>query len=84
MPKPKKCKPADVQYGQNRVEIEKRFTYHSPKDDQPKKYEELRDCASVLADLIDAHVPESREKALAFTNLEAAIMWANAGIVRRS
>lgn len=64
-------------------EIEKRFTYHSPKEDQPKRYEALRSKAKEFAGLINELVPESREKALAFTKLEQAVMWANAGIARR-
>lgn len=64
-------------------EIHTRFTYHAPKADQPARYEALRSAAKDLAILIQASVPESREKALAFTNLEQAIMWANAGIARR-
>jgi hypothetical protein len=29
------------------------------------------------------HTPESREQSLALTNLEQAVMWANAAIARR-
>lgn len=64
-------------------EIEKRFTYHPPKGDQPVRYEDLRDEAKVLAYLIHSTVPESREKSLALTKLEECVMWANAGIARR-
>lgn len=64
-------------------EIEKRFTYHAPKDDQPARYERLRSKAKELAKLINELVPECREQSSAFTNLEQAVMWANAGIARR-
>jgi hypothetical protein len=63
-------------------EIEKRFTYHPPKEDQPKKYEKLRALAKELAYLINNLCPESRERSLAQTKLEEAVMWANAAIAR--
>ena len=63
-------------------EIEKRFTYHAPKEGQPKKYELVRDTAKNLAVLLNSVCPESREKSLAFTALEEAVMWANASIAR--
>ena len=64
-------------------ELECRFTYHPPKDGQPNTYEAIRDGAKSLAKLINATVPDSREKALALTKLEEAVMWANAGVARR-
>ena len=65
-----------------RARIENNFTYHSPITDQPRRYQGLREEAKRLAYLIEAYVPDSREKSLALTNLEGAIMWANAGIAR--
>lgn len=64
--------------------IEKCFTYHSTKDDQLQKYTRLREDAKRLAYLIDDCCPDSREKSLAVTNLEQAVMWANAAISRWS
>lgn len=64
-------------------ELETRYTYHAPKADQPGRYASLRGEAQRLAALIEALCPESREKALAHTNVEQAIMWANAAIARR-
>jgi len=63
-------------------EIEKRFTYHPPKEGQPKKYEKLRESGKELAYLITNLCPDSREKSLAMTKLEEAVMWANAAIAR--
>ena len=63
-------------------EIENRFTYHSPKDDQPERYEALRKRAKGFATLIVKSTPESREQSLAITHLEQAVMWANASIAR--
>lgn len=65
-----------------RDQIEKAFTYHPPKADQPERYIKIRDKAKELAFVIDECVPDSREKSVAFTELESAVMWANAGIAR--
>lgn len=64
----------------NKDQIDEIFTYHKPFGDQPQKYEELRQKARQLAYLINDTCPESREKSLAITNLQQAIMWANASI----
>lgn len=56
------------------------FTYHAPKSEQKFRYENLRAKAKVLALEIQDLCPESREKALAITNLQQSIMWANASI----
>lgn len=64
------------------AQIENAFTYHSPKDDQPERYEEIRQTAKQLAMLIAGHCPNSREKSLALTHLENTSMWANAAIAR--
>ena len=62
-------------------ELAIRFTYHAPHRGQQERYEEIRDHAARFADYIVSHTPESREQALALTNLEQAVMWANAAIV---
>ena len=67
----------------NDAEIVVRFTYHSPKGDQPQKYETLRGEAKALVQTINDLCPESREKSLAITKLEESIFWANASIARR-
>jgi hypothetical protein len=64
------------------ADLANRFTYHAPKDGQPETYRALRDQAHELAEAINAAAPESREKSLAFTHLEQAVMWANAAIAR--
>lgn len=63
-------------------EIANRFTYHAPKDDQPKRYEEIRAKAMLFALEVFGSCPESREKSLAMTKIEEAVMWANAAIAR--
>lgn len=62
--------------------LENNFTYHSPKADQPQRYEDLRGTGKFLALKILDQCPASRERSLALTRLEEAIMWANASIAR--
>lgn len=65
-------------------ELHNRFAYHRPAS--PILVEEvfprLRTDAENLALLIDRFVPDGREKALAVTKIEEAVMWAIAGIAR--
>jgi hypothetical protein len=61
-------------------QIENTFTYHAPFGDQTERYNILRTAAKGVAIIIENLCPESREKSLAFTNLQQCIMWANASI----
>jgi hypothetical protein len=61
-------------------EIDNIFTYHKPFGNQPERYIALRDKAKELALMISALCPDSREKSLAITSLQATVMWANAAI----
>lgn len=56
------------------------FTYHAPVGTQTERYEKIRSAARDLANVINDAVPDSREKAVALTNLQQTTMWANAGI----
>lgn len=62
--------------------IENNFTYHAPKGDQAERYGKIREKARELAELMEESCPNSREKSLASTKLEEAVMWANASIAR--
>jgi hypothetical protein len=64
------------------LRIENVFQYHAPIAGQPEKYEELRSLAKSLALRFINLCPISRERSLALTKLEEAIMWANASIAR--
>jgi hypothetical protein len=64
------------------ADLENRFTYHPPRDDQPDRYQQIRDQALGVARMINNECPESREKSLAITHLEEAVFWANASIAR--
>ena len=72
----------NIPFDENPV-IENNFKYHTPKEGQSEKYEAIRDTAKALAYLIDRVCPMSREKSLAMTKLEEAVMWANTSIARR-
>jgi len=63
-------------------QIENNFTYHTPKDDQGIRYERIRLEAKLFAESLVLVCPPSRELSLALTNLENAVMWANASIAR--
>ena len=63
-------------------DLENRFSYHEPRQGQPRKYESIRNKAKEFAYLIEQICPNSRENSLALTKLEEAVFWANAGIAR--
>jgi hypothetical protein len=60
------------------AEIEEIFTYHAPKGNQANDYETIRGRAKDFATCINDLCPESREKSLAITAIQQAVMWANA------
>ena len=66
----------------DRDRLDNDFTYHSPKADQPERYGLIRNTAKSFALLIVDKCPDSREKSLALTKLEEAVMWANSAIAR--
>jgi hypothetical protein len=63
-------------------ELAARFTYHPPQGNQSDRYTRIREHGYDLAALIDKLCPESRDKSLALTKVEEAVMWANASIAR--
>ena len=66
----------------DQTRLEKDFTYHAPKGDQPERYTALRKMGKDLAEQIMYKTPQGREQSLALTKLEEAIFWANAAIAR--
>ena len=72
----------ELKYGKNRNRIVRDFHYIPPVKDQVDRMKKLRELAEVVAICIDNFCPDSREKSLAFTKIEEAIMWANLSIVR--
>ena len=64
------------------AEMDKRFTYHPPKENQAKRYETVRMFAKTYAMFLDKTCPDSRELSLALTKIEESVFWANAAIAR--
>ena len=62
------------------MDVQNTFTYHAPFGDQPARYQAIRSVAKDLATLIQTATPVSREQSVALTNLQQAVMWANAAI----
>lgn len=58
------------------------YVYHAPKDDQAERYILIREKAKELAILIVGCTPRSREQSVALTDLDHAVMMANAAIAR--
>lgn len=62
------------------VEIRRRLGFHPGTPDTAPIYAANRTGAILLAEQWDIDVPDSREKSLAFTALQEALMWANAAV----
>lgn len=62
------------------VDLDKLFTYHPPKNDQPARYEAIRAKARELAHVINDNCPDSADKTAAIRKLREAVMTANAAI----
>ena len=65
------------------ADIENRFKFHpASSPERQRAHEAVRDECRVLAHVLNESLPEGREKALAITNLEQTMFWANAAIAR--
>ena len=62
------------------VGIEDMFTYHPPVNDQPARYEKIRDTAKELAYLIQDLTPKCPDQTVAIRHIRDAVMNANAAI----
>lgn len=61
-----------------------RFSYHKPDGAKIVLHADVRDRALDLALWLDTVLPDGREKSLAITHLEDAMMWANASVARNN
>ena len=71
-----------VMTDEEKARLKKDFTYHPPVPNQLPRYEKIRDHAKAFAAVLLENCPPSRERSLALTHLEEAVMWANASIAR--
>lgn len=62
-------------------ELQNRFTYHAPDALAVQQHERIRTHGFTMATAIN-DLADSREKSLALTKVEEAVMWANAAIAR--
>lgn len=62
------------------MNIEQIFKYHAPRGDQADRYAALRSAAKTFATRVASLTPPSREQSVALTNVQQAVMWANAAI----
>ena len=65
---------------EDKEKLDNVFTYHTPKNDQLKRYEEIRSKGKELAKLMMENCSSGRERSLALTALQQSTMWANASI----
>ena len=56
------------------------FTYHTPRDDQPGRYESIRRAGLDMARVINLACPDSADKTAAIRKVREAVMTANAAI----
>jgi transcriptional regulator NrdR family protein len=63
-----------------RERLNRIFTYHAPKGDQAARYERIRGWGRLWAIEIAQLCPDSRERSVALTKIQEAVMWANSAI----
>lgn len=64
-------------------DLENRFAFHPATDDVTREaHQAIRSIMLSTAMLVEDVCPPGREKSLAVTKLEEAMMWANASIAR--
>lgn len=66
----------------DRIEIDRRTTYHAPTEAAKAAHEQIGQAHRVAMATLVALCPEGREASRALTNLEQAFMWANAAVAR--
>lgn len=65
-------------------DIEHRFAFHAPTTEEKRDaHASVRQACRRLADYINESAPDGREKSLAITHVEEAMLWANAAIARQ-
>lgn len=62
------------------TELENRFSYHPATKDTAPQHARVRDECLIFAIWLDDHLPDGRDKAVAFTKLQEVMHWANSAI----
>ncbi len=62
------------------TDLDNWFSYHSPKDDQPARYEAIRSKAKELAELFNASSQPSADQTAALRKLRETVMAMNLAI----
>lgn len=66
-------------------DIAHRFAFHAATTQEKRDaHTSVRQHCRQLADYINDNVPDGREKSLAITRIEEAMMWANAALARQT
>ena len=68
--------------GEEMLDLSRRFTYVEPNESRAIMHEGLRNTAHGFAYSIVTNAPPCRERSLAITKIEEALMWANAALAR--
>lgn len=66
------------------ADLRHRFTFHPATIETGSEHEAVREACHLAAQTINDLAPDSREKSLAITALEEAMMWGNAAIARNT
>lgn len=64
------------------ADLDRRFAFHPADQDAASCHEAVRSAARQMAVAVLQVTPKGREQALALTNIEQAMMWANAAVAR--
>lgn len=64
------------------TDLDNRFDFHPADGPTGQRHALVRSACKTAAEIIDDECPDGREKSLAITALEEAMMWANAAIAR--
>lgn len=65
------------------VDLDKRFKFHPATEVTRPRHQMIRESCRDFAGLLNAWLPDGREKSLAITHLEEVMMWSNAAIARQ-
>lgn len=66
----------------NPIEIIRRFKKYTPSDSDAAKMNRNRNKGREVVELFNGQCPDNREKSIAISRVEEAVMWANASIAR--